>query len=308
MYGSGYSSAYDTINAAYRAPPSAVSLYAAGYRAILTFSDASWHNSTTWGDMLADFVELGGGVVVMVFADQNGIHLQGRWNPRYTLWDVNANSYTSGALGTVYHPMRPIMAGANCRTAATTLKASLFTTRIAEWTSGNLECVTCDSSGIRVVYLGFYPQYMVGTLGEAWIRQINNALQWAGRAAVYDVGCIRGLYLYGTQDSTTVHVPSCSLDSYGNRTEIYTMRMRIGTGYNRTVTVSGHAPAPGFTRPFRQGMPAPRVNAITCSTELAGDTSNANDKAPSPVFITVHDVGAVLILAPTGTVMQGTPN
>ncbi len=190
-----YFSAFDTIDASIAPPPSARELWDAGYRAILTYSDAAYSDATAWGDMLAQFVELGGGVAVTCFADANytGYYLAGAWNPRYTLWNLNTNGFTGATLGTVYEPTHPIMDGVttvgcgNWRTAATTPMASPYVTRIADWASGNLQCVAYDSAGSRVVYLGFYaganfissPNPNTGD----WVRQLSNALRWTAEGS-----------------------------------------------------------------------------------------------------------------------------
>jgi hypothetical protein len=195
MYG-GYFSTYDTVNAYTSPPPSAAALWAAGYRAILTYSDFPYSDSLAWGDMLADFVELGGGVVVTCFGDYagSGYHPAGAWNPRYTLWNLNNNGFTSATLGTVHQPAHPIMSGvttvgcSNYRTAATTPMSSAYLTRIADWASGNPECVAYDSSDRRVVYLGFYAAapFIAAPAPNSgdWITQLNNALRWSAEGGV----------------------------------------------------------------------------------------------------------------------------
>ncbi|UCG43769.1 MAG: S8 family serine peptidase, partial [candidate division WOR-3 bacterium] len=59
--------------------------------------------------------------------------------------------------------------------------------------------------------------------------------------AVRDVGATRILAPAGTVDSGTVVTPACSVYNHGTATESYLVRMRIGTGYDNTASVSGHA-------------------------------------------------------------------
>lgn len=191
MYGGGHFTAYDTINGRFRNPPSAASLWTDGYRAILAYSDANWSDTTIWGNTLADFVELGGGVVVGVFSDCTVLgmtQLGGRWNQRYRLWELNGNSFASGTLGTVHVPGHPIMTGvtslgcSNYRTAATTPRVSTYLTRVADWAEGGtLQCVAYDSADRRTAYIGFYPgtPWVGASLSGQWITQLNNALRWS---------------------------------------------------------------------------------------------------------------------------------
>lgn len=124
---------------------------------------------------------------------------------------------------------------------------------------------------------------------------------------VHDVGCTKILIPAGTLDSGAVVIPACSVYNYGNQTESYTVRMKIGTGYNSTATVTGHTSGEYRYVTFPAWTAGPRgVLAITCSTELAGDNNNGNDKATGSVSVRVIDAQAVAITVPSGTVDSGT--
>jgi hypothetical protein len=299
MYAGGFFGAFDTINAAHSAPPSAESLWNAGYRAILTYSDAPYQDSAAWGDMLADFVELGGGVVVTVFADEAGEELQGRWNPRYTLWDVNAGAYASGTLGTVHAPEHPIMRGvatvacANFRTAATTPLVSPYITRVADWAESTLQCVAYDSAGRRVVYLGFYaaapfadtPSPLTGN----WITQVNNALLWAAPLD-HDVGVASIIAPGGTVDSGAQITPKAEVRNYGRSAEDFAVNLTVDGGYYQTEQVT-LAPGAVDTVSFMDWFAEPTgALQVTAWTTLVGDQNNGNDtcqrvvevEAPAP--------------------------
>jgi hypothetical protein len=49
------------------------------YDAVLAFSDFGWANKTTLGDVLADFWDAGGGVVVTVLGNVQRFDIRGRW-------------------------------------------------------------------------------------------------------------------------------------------------------------------------------------------------------------------------------------
>ncbi len=122
-----------------------------------------------------------------------------------------------------------------------------------------------------------------------------------------DVGCARIVVPTGAFDSSTAVTPACSTYNYGGTTATYQVRMRIGSGYNQTASITSHAPGtaryvtfPAWTATVRGS------NAVSCSTELAGDLRPTNDKLTAAVTVNVHDVGTKRILAPAGEVTPGT--
>jgi hypothetical protein len=124
---------------------------------------------------------------------------------------------------------------------------------------------------------------------------------------VGDVGTARLIAPAGTMDSGSTVTPACSVYNYGTRTpSSYPVRMRIGSGYSQTATVSGPAPGaalyvtfPGWTATLRGS------NAVSCSTEYSADMAPANDKRSGSVDIAVHDLTAVAVVAPSGTIPPG---
>ncbi len=134
-------------------------------------------------------------------------------------------------------------------------------------------------------------------------------LPYEGTATVgvtHDVGCSFIVAPTGTVDSGTVVAPACSVANYGSSSETYTVRMKIGAGYNQAVTVTNH---PAGTRryvAFPSWTALTRgTNPVSCSTELSGDASPANDKKSDSVLVRVRDVGCRALLAPSGTVDSG---
>ena len=122
----------------------------------------------------------------------------------------------------------------------------------------------------------------------------------------HDVGATRILVPTGTLDSGTAVTPACSVYNYGNVAETYNVRMRIGSLYNSTTQVSGHAPGAAVYVTFPSWIALPRGTlAVTCSTELASDGTPSNDKQTGTVTVAVRDVGTTYLLAPSGTVDSG---
>jgi hypothetical protein len=136
--------------------------------------------------------------------------------------------------------------------------------------------------------------------------QANNRLTGSVDVRVRDVGCAQILAPAGTVDSGTVVTPACSVYNYGTTTETYSVRMKVGTGYNQTATVSSHAPGARRYITFPNWTASPRgTYAVTCSTELATDMYHGNDKATGSVTVGVPDVGCRALIAPSGMVDSG---
>lgn len=125
--------------------------------------------------------------------------------------------------------------------------------------------------------------------------------------ASHDVGCTVILEPVGTIDSGTVLAPACSVCNFGNQTESYNVRMRIGASYDTVAAVTGHAAGARLMVTFPDFTASvPGIIAVTCSTELAADANPANDRQTGSATVVVHDVGAIEVIAPKGAVDSGT--
>ena len=118
------------------------------------------------GDTLADYVDQGGGVVMMVFSHETNSSLQGRWENQ-TYWVQQTYWYTfhstMGFLGTIHEPTHPIMRGVNAFTDGNysyrnrTLTFSPNAIRVADWDNGYSLVVVDESHNAPRVDLNFYP-------------------------------------------------------------------------------------------------------------------------------------------------------
>jgi N-acetylneuraminic acid mutarotase len=127
----------------------------------------------------------------------------------------------------------------------------------------------------------------------------------------HDVGCAALMVPAGIVDSGTVVAPACSVYNYGNRTENYSVRMKIGSAYNLTASVTGHAPLAtvAVTFPTWNAILVGGPYAVSCSTELAGDQQPGNNKRSGSVSVRrppAHDVSCSRLLAPSGIADSGT--
>ena len=178
------------------------------------------------GDVLADYVDGGGGVVVATFGvGSNGAE----WTPtgRFsvpTYWCLNPqNNQISGeqGLGVVYQPGHPLIedvltfdGGTSSFRVVTTAVAGA--TLIADWTDGEPLIATKDVGCARRVDLNLYPPSSSVSPGF-WIAATDgdeimaNALAWVAQppparfyctAGVSAVGCQAGIAATGTASAT----------------------------------------------------------------------------------------------------------
>jgi hypothetical protein len=105
-----------------------------------------------------------------------------------------------------------------------------------------------------------------------------------------------------------VHVPSAVVRNFGLTSAVFPVTMVVGAGYAQTAPetlASGLADTVVF--PAWVAEPVGQL-AVTCFTALVGDEDPANDTIRGSVRVLgtpIHDVGAVAIVTPTGTVHTG---
>ncbi|MEO0078145.1 MAG: hypothetical protein ABIK86_03995, partial [candidate division WOR-3 bacterium] len=139
---------------------------------------------------------------------------------------------------------------------------------------------------------------------EQLIRQIIE--QYLPGQIEHDVGVMGIAAPTGTLDSGVVVTPSCSVYNYASNVETYPVRMRIGTEYDTTVTVTNHQP--GTVRHVQFPDWSPRMrgqSVVTCTTELAGDAVGSNNRQRLNITVNVYDVAVTAILAPVDSVDSG---
>jgi outer membrane protein assembly factor BamB len=123
---------------------------------------------------------------------------------------------------------------------------------------------------------------------------------------VHDAGATRILAPTGSIDSGTTVTPACSVHNYGNVSESYSVRMRIGTSYDEVAPAS-HAAGTRQYVTFPAWRPLARgAYAVTCSTELAGDMRTSNNRLAGSASVSVKDVRCTRIIVPAGVIDSGT--
>ncbi len=135
----------------------------------------------------------------------------------------------------------------------------------------------------------------------------NNKLTATVKVRVLDAACTRLLAPRGVVDSGFTVAPACSVYNAGTDTATYNVRMRVGTTYDQAVLVSGQPPGqyryvtfPNWTAQVIG------THMVRCSTELASDVIEPNNRKVDSVIVRALDVGVSQIIAPVGTVDSGT--
>ncbi|MEO0099738.1 MAG: T9SS type A sorting domain-containing protein, partial [candidate division WOR-3 bacterium] len=126
---------------------------------------------------------------------------------------------------------------------------------------------------------------------------------------LHDVGVIAISSPTGVLDSGITITPACTVYNFGGTTENYTVRMKIGTFYDQTATVSNHQPLTKIYLTF----PVWNANQlgthlVSCSTRLSNDMVLSNDRQTGSVEVRrigIKDVGCTKILMPTGIIDSG---
>ncbi|MBI2516092.1 MAG: PEP-CTERM sorting domain-containing protein [Opitutae bacterium] len=134
------------------------------YNAVLVFTDSGgFVDPIAVGNVLADYVDAGGGVVEAVFSN-GSISITGRWQTGgYTAFTSGGQaSGTTLTLGTVYDSLSPLLTGVTTFSGGT---SSYYSTgslrsgaiRVADWSNGvPLVAISPGFNG-RIVSLNFFP-------------------------------------------------------------------------------------------------------------------------------------------------------
>jgi hypothetical protein len=105
--------------------------------------------------------------------------------------------------------------------------------------------------------------------------------------------------------------PACSVYNLGTTFATYSVRMRIGSSYNQTASVTRHVPGQSLYLTFPAWTASPVGSiSVRCSTEYSSDIQTSNDKQTGTVTVlrpVIHDVGCTRIIAPSGIVDSEAP-
>jgi hypothetical protein len=171
------------------------------------------------------------------------------------------------------------------------------------WDSLNVEeCARVNSPGTGMWTLRVNGQQVRTARRQAFAVTVTGDVVLANS----DVGVTVITVPTGTIDSTQSVTPACSVYNWGGAAASYTVRMKIGAGYNNTAAVTNHPAGTRQLVTFPAASAWPRGTlAVSCSTALANDTGPGNDKRTGTVIVRVLDAQANAITAPSGQVDSG---
>jgi hypothetical protein len=160
---------------------------------LLVYSDVEFGDPVALGDLLADYVDAGGALVLAVFAMNPTWSLDGRFetDDYYAIPESTvAGNDGPIALGT-FDALHPILSGVSAFSGGTaSLRPSgagvhAQATEVASWSDGAPLVATRLVNGVRRVDLGFFPPSSAVDLG-LWSGDgdllLANALLWAAGA------------------------------------------------------------------------------------------------------------------------------
>ncbi len=133
----------------------------------------------------------------------------------------------------------------------------------------------------------------------------NDTAEGTVTVRVRDVGTVCIALPTEAQDSGAAVVPACSVYNYGDESETYKVRLRIGP-YEDSATVSDHAAGTIRLVTFADWTaPARGWQSVRCSTMLGPDRNPGNNTRSCSVFVRVCDAAPVRILCPVETISRG---
>jgi hypothetical protein len=143
-----------------------------------------------------------------------------------------------------------------------------------------------------------------------WANEWKGWLPYFISTSVYDVAAIEILSPVDTVFLDSAYTPTAVIRNVGGMYSIFPVTMEIGTLYSETKTCTLTATQTDTIEFYPDWTAGPvGTHATMCYTALDRDIYRANDTAYGEVRVVepeYHDVGAVEILAPVGTVDSGT--
>jgi len=169
------------------------------YNAVLVYSDAIYADATALGNVMADYVDAGGGVVCAMFEIGYGsgplphptAQMKGRWDTQgyYVIPRTAQYGPPQANLGTVHHPTHPIMQGVSTFDGGTTSARPYFLppfptfNRIADWNDTSAQLLTPlvatkTIAGVPRADLGLFPPSS-DSRSDFWVSSTDGALLMA---------------------------------------------------------------------------------------------------------------------------------
>jgi len=215
-------------NFLYQGTPPSLS-FLLNYDAVFVYTRGAITNNAALGNLLADYHDAGGGVVIAGLANSSGFpfsQITGRWTSGGydSLQSTSSAQVSARTLGTVFVPDHPIMDGVNSVAANawfTVATASPGSNTIAAYDDGNLMVATKMVGLHETVSLTFMPTRPACAGGNG-ISEAADGARLAANAIRYAAGCYQEVD--PCSPDTTDPVASCvstlevCLDEFGAAT------------------------------------------------------------------------------------------
>ncbi|MFV2014189.1 MAG: WD40/YVTN/BNR-like repeat-containing protein, partial [Candidatus Heimdallarchaeota archaeon] len=212
------------------------------FDAVLVYSDSpGYANSILFGDNLADYVDLGGGVVCAVFSTAS-IPFGGRFDTD-NYWVIPPSSQLQGTrefLGTIYQPSSPLLIGVSSFDGgASSFRQTSFdifsgATKIADWTDGRALIATRMVGGTDRVDLGFFPPSS-DSRSDFWEsttdgdRLMANSLLYVAGTIVTDIPWLSELPISGNIPAGSSQDVDIMVDATGLAASTYNGKLLINS-------------------------------------------------------------------------------
>jgi hypothetical protein len=299
LQASGFFSAVDIINATTPNPtPTLAELL--NYDAVIVWTNNQFTSRPAMGDVLADYVDAGGGVVVAVFAvNSTTSGLQGRWlDQGYAIISPGSGNEGSTAnVGVIAQPGHPIMDGvtdldSNTSTRPNTAALTSHGVLVSSWSDG-MVLAAVSSQYPQRVDIGLYPPSSAVT-ATFW-DQTTDGGRFMANALLYATNATPPA---GTDLFVTTSAPAtCTISPGGAIT--YPIRVRnIAADLSGPVTLTIDLPAPA-TAIFASSLPAP---STTSPTQLVYNLAPLASGAQVDIVLNLTAVGAGSTAGITATV------
>jgi PKD repeat protein len=154
------------------------------YDSLLVFTGAGFEERDELGDLLADFVDTGGGVVTAPLSQENGPHqLRGRYyNERYAGLIYSDTMFQATSLGATLTEDHPVLRGvSDLRSGAIRSTSNAVWTgsyRVANWNDGRPVAVAREDRDGRTLDVTFFPA-SDAVDDQNWPRESDGATFWA---------------------------------------------------------------------------------------------------------------------------------
>ncbi len=151
------------------------------YDIVQVWSNYQFADASGLGNVLADYADLGGAVLLSQFSFTSSWAIGGRMMSEYSPLGIGYSYFNPVTLGT-YDPSHPIMLGvATLSEGAYSVDAPTQpNAEVVAWWSNDTPCVAVNAEAPRVVALNMYFGVTYFQIGGDWEILLPNALAYAG--------------------------------------------------------------------------------------------------------------------------------